>query len=58
MPVPFSPPKTFPGSGYRLQWSFEDPAKFKGTDEEKLNKFRDVRDQVKQKVQEWVASQN
>lgn len=51
-------PTTFPGMGQRLHWDLEDPAKFAGTDEEKLNKFRQVRDQVKQRIQEWLKSQN
>ncbi|HMD87657.1 MAG TPA: arsenate reductase ArsC [Anaerolineaceae bacterium] len=44
----------FPGMGMRLHWSFEDPAAFEGTEEEKLAKFREVRDQIDQKVHEWA----
>jgi len=51
-------PSTFPGMGYRLHWDIEDPAKYVGTEEEKLAKFRETRDLVKTRVQEWVASQN
>ena len=51
-------PTTFPGMGQRLRWDLEDPAKFIGTEEEKLKKFRDIRDQIKKKVEEWVQSQN
>ena len=51
-------PTTFPGMGQRLRWNLEDPAKFEGTEEEKLNKFREIRDLVKQQVQEWLSSQN
>ena len=47
----------FPGMGQRLHWDFEDPVKFSGSEEEKLNKFREIRDQIKKKVQEWVDSQ-
>ena len=36
----------------------EDPAKFVGTEEERLNKFREIRDQIRQKVQTWVDSQS
>jgi arsenate reductase len=50
-------PSTFPGMGQRLRWSFEDPVRFVGTEEEKLNKFREVRDQIRQAVQAWVDSQ-
>jgi arsenate reductase len=44
----------FPGMGTRLHWPFDDPAKFEGSDEQKLQKFREVRDQIDQKVQEWA----
>ena len=50
-------PTTFPGMGQRLRWSFEDPVRFVGTEEEKLNKFRVIRDLIRQKVQDWVDSQ-
>jgi arsenate reductase len=44
----------FPGRGERLHWGFEDPSKFQGTREEKLEKTRTVRDQIKQKINEWI----
>jgi arsenate reductase len=49
-------PAVFPGMGQRLHWPFEDPAAFEGTDEEKLVKFRQVRDQIGASVKSWVAS--
>ncbi len=49
-------PTVWPGVNHRLHWSFEDPAKFEGTDEEKLAKFRQVRDQIEQRIKEWVES--
>jgi arsenate reductase (thioredoxin) len=45
----------FPGMGQRLHWPFEDPATFEGSTEEKLLKFRQVRDQIKEKILAWVA---
>jgi arsenate reductase len=48
-------PATFPGISHRLHWSFEDPAAFIGSDEEKLQKFRDVRDQIDQQIKNWLA---
>jgi arsenate reductase len=42
----------------RTHWPFEDPARFEGTEEEKLAKFREVRDQIEKKVKEWLAAQN
>ena len=49
-------PTTFPGMGLRLHWDLEDPAKFSGTEEEKLRKFRQIRDQIRQKVEAWADS--
>jgi arsenate reductase (thioredoxin) len=50
-------PTTWPGVTRRMHWSFEDPAAFEGSPEEKLAKFRQVRDQIQKKVQEWLAEQ-
>ena len=49
-------PRTFPVMGDRQFWPFEDPPAFQGTDEEKLAKFRQVRDQIDQRIQMWLAS--
>jgi arsenate reductase len=45
----------FPGMGSRLHWPFEDPAASSGTEEEKLAKFRLVRDAIEGKIKEWLA---
>ena len=45
----------FPGVIYRLFWPFDDPAAFEGTQEEKLAKFREVRDQIDSKIREWLV---
>jgi arsenate reductase len=50
-------PTTWPGVNQRLHWSFEDPAAFQGTDEEKLAKFRQVRDQIDEKIKVWISEQ-
>lgn len=50
-------PTTFPGMGQRLRWDLEDPAKFVGTEEQKLTKFREIRDKIQKLIQEWVLSQ-
>lgn len=44
----------FPGVSTRLAWPFEDPAAFEGTEEAKLEKFRQVRDQIEAKIVAWV----
>jgi len=45
----------FPGVSVRLHWPFEDPAKFEGTHEEKLAKFREVRDQISARLKAWLV---
>ena len=50
-------PTVWPGVANRMHWSFQDPATFEGTDEEKLAKFREVRDLIEQKIKVWVAEQ-
>src|SRR6266550_8313660 len=41
-----------PGSVKRLHWSFEDPSRAKGSEEERLPVFRRVRDQIRQRLAE------
>jgi arsenate reductase len=41
----------FPGAQSRLHWSFEDPSKAEGTEEERLAVFRRVRDGIRDRVQ-------
>jgi arsenate reductase len=48
-------PAIWPGVVSRMHWSFEDPAKFTGTRAEKLDKFREVRDQIMLRISDWVA---
>jgi len=46
----------FPGITKRLHWSVEDPSAFTGSHEEKIEKTRDVRDEIKSKVLEFIKS--
>lgn len=48
-------PSVFPGMGQRMHWGFEDPAAFVGSEAEILAKFREVRDQIDQRIQGWLA---
>jgi len=41
----------FPGAANRLHWSFEDPSKAEGTEEERLAVFRSVRDQIRKRIE-------
>jgi arsenate reductase (thioredoxin) len=45
----------FPGMGTRLHWPFEDPAAAIGAPEERLAKFRQVRDAMEVKIKAWLA---
>jgi len=47
-------PKTFPGILFRLYWPFDDPGAVQGSEDEKLAKFREVRDQIDQRIQLWL----
>lgn len=51
-------PTVWPGVSTRVHWSFEDPARFEGTADEKLARFREIRDLIEKKIKEWVAEQN
>lgn len=50
-------PTTFPGIGQRLHWLFEDPSAFVGSDAEKLDKFREVRDQIERHIKTWLTEE-
>jgi arsenate reductase len=44
----------FPGAGRRDHWSFTDPAAFAGSEEEKMEQVRRLRDHIANKVKEWI----
>jgi len=50
-------PTVWPGVNQRMHWSFEDPARLEGTAEEKLAKFREVRDLIETKIKAWLKQQ-
>jgi arsenate reductase (thioredoxin) len=45
----------FPGRAERLFWPFPDPSSFTGTDEEIMDKVREVREMIKERVLQFVA---
>jgi len=53
-------PATWPGAGseatQRLLWPFEDPAAAEGSSEDRLAKFRQVRDQIERKIRDWLET--
>lgn len=48
-------PSTFPNMGQCLHWEFEDPAAFDDGDELKLEKFRQIRDEITAKIKTWLS---
>jgi len=44
----------FPGVSQRLHWGVEDPAAFAGSEEAKLVKFRQVRDELDRRIRAWL----
>ena len=46
----------FPGGATRLHWSFPDPSALQGTDAEKLERTRVIRDAIKAKIDEWCET--
>jgi len=41
----------FPGARNRLHWSFEDPSRAEGPEEERLEVFRSVRDRIGERIE-------
>lgn len=50
-------PAVWPGVHKRMHWSFQDPAAIEGSEEEKLAKFREVRDLMEKKIRSWLQEQ-
>jgi arsenate reductase len=50
-------PTTFPGMGQRMRWPFDNPSKLEGSEEERLAKYREVRDQIRARLAAWLAEQ-
>ena len=45
----------FPGAASMLHWSFEDPAKAKGTFDERMIVFRKIRDKIADQIRRFLA---
>src|SRR5208337_5221120 len=45
----------FPGFCTTLRWPFEDPAGFTGSREERLAKTRQIREQIRKRIEEFVG---
>ena len=40
----------------KLSWTFDDPESFEGSEQERLEKFRTVRDGIHLKIEEWLSN--
>ena len=45
-----------PGPAQRLHWSFEDPSRSTGSDDERIVVFRRVRDQIERRIADWLGT--
>jgi arsenate reductase len=45
----------FPGKTKRIAWSFSDPSRFTGTEEQVMAQTRQVRDAIRQKVEDFIG---
>ncbi len=45
----------FPGGTARLHWSFEDPSAATGSEAERLETFRRIRDAIARRIRAWLA---
>lgn len=48
----------FPGLHKKLSWHFDDPSAFNGTEEDRMEQTRKVRDQIKEAVIAMLAEEN
>ena len=48
----------FPGAFRYYDWDLDDPAAAKGTDEERMEVFRRVRNQIEARVKEFIAKES
>ena len=47
---------TFPGAVKRLHWGFPDPSTLQVAEEEKLERTREIRDLIRDRVEQWIPS--
>jgi arsenate reductase (thioredoxin) len=51
-------PAVFLNMGIHEHWPFDDPAKFQGIQAERLEFIGSVRDQIDQRIRQWLEAQN
>src|SRR5262249_27196635 len=48
-------PSVWPGVARRVHWSIEAPAAFRGSEEAALAKFREIREELSRRLDQWIA---
>jgi arsenate reductase len=48
----------FPGAQSRLHWSFKDPSRAEGSEEERLTIFRSVRDRIRERIEDNLVAKD
>lgn len=51
-------PRIWPGARERHEWIFDDPSAAMGSEDEKLDVFRRVRDEIREKIEGWLSEQS
>ncbi|MDZ7580833.1 MAG: arsenate reductase ArsC [Deltaproteobacteria bacterium] len=46
----------FPGVEHVQHWDLPDPAAWPGNDEEKMSRFREIRDELRRRIERWMIS--
>jgi arsenate reductase (thioredoxin) len=46
----------FPGAQSRLHWSFEDPSRVEGSEEDRMAVFRSVRDRIRERIEDDLVA--
>lgn len=47
----------FPGDAEKMHWGFDDPSRLSGSEEEIMHHVRRIRDEIRQKVSEWIKEE-
>jgi len=47
-------PRVWPGMNERITWSFDDPSAAEGSEEQKMEVFRRVRDRIRTQLEAWL----
>lgn len=46
----------FPGQYEKIHWDLKDPAEAQGSEEERIVVFREIRDEIRQRIEKWVKN--